>query len=152
MIAYTDTVGHEGIEVEDNAVAAISFRSGALGVVQGSTAVWPGFIKRIEVSGLEGSAILEEENLAFWKFRQETPADDDIRRAFAGATSSGGAHPIRRPLAIMVTASSSRTSSTRSKRGGKPLVDGEEAMKAVSLIEAIYRSAETKRPVAPGTR
>ena len=151
VIAFTGIVGHEGIEVEDNAVAAISFRSGALGVVQGSTAVWPGFMKRVEVSGLEGSAILEEENLAFWKFRRETPADDDIRRAFAGGTSSGGAsdpsaighHGHRLQFEDIIHAI---------ETGGKPLVDGEEAMKAVSLIEAIYRSAETKRPVAPGTR
>lgn len=152
VVAYTDIIGHEGIEVEDNAVAAISFKNGALGVIQGSTAVWPGFLKRIEVSGLEGSAILEEENLAFWKFRQETPADDEIRKAFAGATSTGGGasdpsaighHGHRLQFENIISAIES---------GGKPLVDGEEAMKAVSLIEAVYRSAETKRPVAVGTR
>ncbi|HWP68500.1 MAG TPA: Gfo/Idh/MocA family oxidoreductase, partial [Rectinemataceae bacterium] len=106
----------------------------------------------IEVSGLEGSAILEEENLAFWKFRRETPVDDEIRKAFAGATSTGGGasdpsaighHGHRLQFENIISAIES---------GGKPLVDGEEAMKAVSLIEAIYRSAETKRPVAVGTR
>lgn len=148
VVAYTDIVGHEGIEVEDNAVAAIAFENGALGVVQGSTSVWPGFLKRIEVSGLEGSAILEEENLAFWKFRNETAEDEEIRKAYAGATSSGGGasdpaaighHGHRLQFENVLAAIAA---------GKKPLIDGVEAMKAVALIEAIYESAELKKPVA----
>lgn len=147
VTAYAGAIGHEGIEVEDNAVAAISFKNGALGVIQGSTAIWPGFLKRIEVSGLEGSAILEEENLAFWKFREETAADDEIRKLFAAITSTGGGasdpaaighHGHRLQFENILSAIES---------GGKPLVDGEEAMKAVSLIEAIYESVEKRRPV-----
>jgi len=146
VTAWTGTVGHEGIEVEDNAVAAIKFRNGALGVIQGSTAVWPGFLKRVEVSGMTGSAIMEEENLSFWKFRSETPADDEIRRLLASATSSGGGasdpaaighHGHRLQFENVIAAI---------ENGTKPLVDGVEASKAVSLIEAIYRSAETGKP------
>jgi predicted dehydrogenase len=147
VTAWTDTIGHEGIEVEDNAVAAIKFRNGALGVVQGSTAVWPGFLKKIEVSGMTGSAIMEEENLSYWKFKTETPADDEIRARLASATSSGGGasdpsaigHHGHRMQFENVIASI--------KAGKKPLIDGVEASKAVSLIEAIYRSAETRQPV-----
>lgn len=146
VTSYCGTIGHEGIEVEDNAVASISFKNGALGVVQGSTSIWPGFLKRIEVSGLAGSVILEEENLAFWKFRNETLEDDRIRAAFASATSSGGGasdpaaighHGHRLQFENVIAAIES---------GRKPLVTGEEAAKAVALIEAIYRSAESGRP------
>jgi predicted dehydrogenase len=150
VTAFTGTIGHTGIEVEDNAVAAIRFASGALGIVQGSTSVWPGFLKRVEVSGLEGSAILEEENLAFWKFRNETARDEEIRKAFMSATSSGGG--VSDPAAIghhghrMQFEDVIRAIET----GVKPLVDGPEASKAVALIEAIYESAQGGRTVPVG--
>ena len=58
--AFTGVAGHTGLEIEDNASAALEFENGALGAIQGSTAVWPGFLKRVEVLGTSGSAILEE--------------------------------------------------------------------------------------------
>lgn len=146
VCAWTDTVGHAGIEVEDNAVASIRFANGALGVVQGSTAVWPGFLKRVEVSGLAGSAILEEENLAFWKFREETQADDEIRAKFAAATSSGGG--ASDPAAIGYHGHKLQFLDVMAaiEKGKSPLIDGREATKAVALIEAIYESASKRTP------
>ncbi len=61
--AFTGTRGHERIEVEDVSVAALHFKNGAFGVIEGSTAVFPGFLKKIEISGTHGSAILEEETV-----------------------------------------------------------------------------------------
>ena len=145
--AFSGTTGHSGIDVEDNAVAAVLFANGALGAIQGATSVWPGFLKRIEVSGLDGSVIMEEENIPFWKFRTETPKDDDVRSRFANATSSGGGasdpaaighHGHRLQFENMISAI---------EHGVKPLVDGREASKAVAIIEAIYKSAETGKPV-----
>ena len=37
VCAYADRAIHEGIETEDNAVAIVKFKSGALGVIEGST-------------------------------------------------------------------------------------------------------------------
>lgn len=146
VCAWTGTVGHAGIEVEDNAVASVRFANGALGVVQGSTAVWPGFLKRVEVSGLTGSAILEEENLAFWKFREETSADDEIRTKFAAATSSGGG--ASDPAAIGYHGHKLQFLDVMEAigKGRKPCIDGREATKAVALIEAIYESAANRAP------
>jgi predicted dehydrogenase len=146
VTAYTGTIGHTGIEVEDNAVAAVRFANGAFGIIQGSTSIWPGFLKKIEVSGLEGSVILEEENLAFWKFKSESAKDDEIRKAFASATSSGGGasdpaaighHGHRLQFENIIKAI---------ETGTKPLIDGPEATRAVAVIEAIYQSAETGKP------
>ncbi|MDX9827029.1 MAG: Gfo/Idh/MocA family oxidoreductase [Spirochaetia bacterium] len=147
VCAWTGTIGHQGIEVEDNAVASIRFKNGALGVIQGSTAVWPGFLKRVEVSGLAGSAIMEEENLLFWKFKDESPADQEIRQLYASATSSGGG--ASDPAAIGYHGHKLQFLDfiDAVEKGRKPLVDGVEAAKAVCLIEAIYQSAESGRPV-----
>ena len=61
--AQTATLAHRRIDVEDTAVATLKFKSGALGVLEATTAAWPGYLKRIEIHGSEGSAVLEEEDL-----------------------------------------------------------------------------------------
>ena len=145
--AFLGAAGHAGIDVEDNAIAAVRFASGALGAIQGSTAVWPGFLKRVEVSGMDGSAVMEEENIPFWKFRTETAEDDAIRGRFAAATGTGGGaadpaaighHGHKLQFLDVIGAI---------ERGAAPAIDGREAAKAVAVIEAIYRSAETGKPV-----
>lgn len=147
VMAYSATLGHERIEVEDTAVAALRFKNGALGVIEGSTAVYPGFLKRIEISGVRGSAILEEENLNTWSFAEERAGDAEIRERFAAKTASGGGaadpaaigyHGHKKQFEEVITAI---------KTGKKPLVDGLEARKAVEIILAIYQSAETGKEV-----
>ena len=51
VCGLTATLAHERIEVEDTAVAAIRFKSGALGVLQATTSVHPGYPKQIAVHG-----------------------------------------------------------------------------------------------------
>jgi len=147
--AFTGVIGHTGIEIEDNACAALEFASGALGVVQGSTATWPGFLKRVEVMGTAGSAIIEEENMIYWKFASETPDDEATRKKFAAVTTSGGGasdpsaighHGHRLQIEDVLHAIAAH---------GKPLVDGIQATRAVALIEAIYKSATSGMPIVP---
>lgn len=139
--AYTSTVGHSQIEVEDNGTAAIEFENGALGAIQGTTAAWPGFMKRIEIMGTTGSAIMDEDMLTFWQFAQEIPEDTSTRnRLSKSASSSGGAAD---PAAISYEGHRRQFLDVIEaiERGRAPLVDGIEATKAVACIEAIYRSA-----------
>lgn len=146
VCAFTGAAGHSGIDVEDNAIAAIRFSNGALGAIQGSTSVWPGFLKRLEVSGMDGSVVMEEENLPFWKFRTETHEDEAIRSRFSNVAGAGngasdpaaiGYHGHK--LQFMDIIASIR-------KGSPSQVDGREASRAVSIIEAIYASAKSGRP------
>ncbi|MBA7561476.1 Myo-inositol 2-dehydrogenase [subsurface metagenome] len=140
--AFTGTIGHERIEVEDNAVAALRFRNGAFGVIEGSTSVYPGFLKRIEISGTKGSVILEEETLKAWDFAEGLPEDEEIREKFgAGAETGGGAAD---PAAISFEGHRRQFEEfiTSLEQGRSPLVDGREAKKAVEIIQAIYTSAK----------
>jgi predicted dehydrogenase len=150
VCAFTATIGHERIEVEDSAAAALRFSSGALGVIQGTTAAWPGFLKRIEVSGDAGSAVMDEEDLVFWRFREEREGDEALRKRLAHGTGSGGGaadpsaighHGHRLQFEDVIAA-------IEAKRA--PLVDGIEARRAVAIIEAIYRSAASGRAVRVG--
>ena len=61
------------IEVEDTLSAVAVFESGALGVIQADTAVYPGFPRRIELCGDKGSVILEEDKIVYAVFDGELP-------------------------------------------------------------------------------
>ncbi len=140
--AFTGTIGHKRIEVEDNAAAALRFRNGAFGVIEGSTSVYPGFLKRIEISGTKGSVILEEETLKAWDFAEGLPEDEEIREKFGAGTETGGG--AADPAAISFEGHRRQFEEfiTSLEQGRSPLVDGREAKKAVQIIQAIYASAK----------
>jgi UDP-N-acetyl-2-amino-2-deoxyglucuronate dehydrogenase len=147
VCAYGATLAHRNIEVEDTAVAALRFRSGALGVVEGSTAAYPGAPKRIELCGDRGSAALEEESLPVWKFAEERAEDANIAARFSARSGVGGAAD---PSAIGHRGHALQFADIvhSIRKGKRSSVDGREARKAVELILAIYRSAQTGREVS----
>ncbi len=147
VFARTSLVGHKGLEVEDLACAILEFENGSMGVIEGSTAVWPGHPARLEVHGDQGSAILEDGNLHFWKFKNERPGDETIRSEMPKAAAGAGASD---PMANVTHEGHRRqiedfTQAVRDNR--PPLIDGKEGRRAVALIEAIYRSAQSGKPV-----
>jgi predicted dehydrogenase len=143
VCALTALLAHERIEVEDTAVASLRFASGALGVIEASTAAYPGYLKRIEIHGSEGTAVLEEEDLKAWDFAKPAKEDKAILAAMKKPKSSGGGasdpaaighHGHRMQFADMLDA-------IRKRR--PPAVDGHEGRRSVEIIEAIYKSAES---------
>jgi len=147
VYAKTATVAHEGLEVEDLACAMIEFESGAMGMIEGSTAIYPGHPARVEIHGSEGSAAIEDGKLQFWQFKDERPEDEEIRTAIKSTGEGAGAAD---PMANMNHEGHRRqiedfTNALR--EGREPFVDGREGRRAVELIEAIYKSAETGQAV-----
>jgi UDP-N-acetyl-2-amino-2-deoxyglucuronate dehydrogenase len=143
VCGFTATLAHERIEVEDTAVACLRFTSGALGVIQATTSVYPGLPKTIAVHGDRGSVVIEQEDVLRWEFHPETPEDHAVRQRFAQkvGASGGAADPKAishqghaRQLADFVRAINTNTS---------PKVDGREGRRAVELITAIYESNRT---------
>ena len=51
------------IEAEDTAVAVLEFMNGALGDIEATTAAFPGYARRLELTGSEGTAILDGDRL-----------------------------------------------------------------------------------------
>jgi predicted dehydrogenase len=86
-------ISHPAVQIEDTLLAFMRFRCGAQGVVEASTALWPGTDVRIEINGTDGTAIVTGEKMTTWRFREELPGDDDIRRlgSESQATAAGGA-------------------------------------------------------------
>src|SRR5579862_8283594 len=89
---FTATLAHERIEVEDTAVACLRFATGALGVIQATTSVYPGLPKTIGIHGDQGTVLIEQEDILRWDFSSPTPEDDATRNRFAQRIgASGGA-------------------------------------------------------------
>lgn len=145
--AYTATLAHKRIEVEDVAMATIRFANGALGVIEATTAAFPGALKRIEVHGSEGSAVLEEEDITMWEFAKKTSGDKALLKRMRGKTKSGGG--AADPTAIGHHGHTQLFKDVLSaiKKGTQPSINGPEGRRSVELILAIYKSAQSGRPV-----
>lgn len=145
--AMTGRLAHQRIAVEDVAVATVAFANGALGVIEASTAAYPGYLKRIEIHGSEGSAVLEEEDLVKWDFARPTKRDAAIHRAMAHRKSGGGGAADPKAIGHHGHVRQFCDVLNAIKKGTRPLVDGPEARRSVELILAIYKAAETGRTV-----
>jgi predicted dehydrogenase len=146
---YAARLAHKRIEVEDAAVAALRFKSGALGVVVGSTAMFPGMPAEIQISGDKGSAWWRGGHIVAWQFETEEPGDAAVRAEFAPPTEDKGKSGASDPRAISFVGHQKQFENFVRCIDGKEslFVDGVEARKAVEMILAIYQSAQTHKPV-----
>jgi predicted dehydrogenase len=149
--ARADTGLHE-IEVEDILVATLHFASGALGVFEASTAVYPGYPRRVEVTGTNGTLVLEHDSLVavdllkpvegeLATIVRELNLNDPNKSAAQNAASAvvSDATPHRRVLEDFIRAI---------ETGSAPACDGREGRRSVAVVEAIYESARRKTAVS----
>lgn len=146
--AHAAMLAHERIEVEDVAVASLQFANGALGVIEASTAAYPGSLKRIEIHGSHGSAVLEEEDITRWSFASPTRGDQLLLKRMAGKTKTGGG--AADPAAIGHHGHTAQFKDVLQaiRSGGTPSIDGREGRRSVEIILAIYKTAETGRALS----
>jgi UDP-N-acetyl-2-amino-2-deoxyglucuronate dehydrogenase len=128
--------------VEDTAVACLRFANGALGVIQATTSVHPGYPKTIAIHGDRGSAVIEQEDVLRWDFDPETEHDREVKRRFASKVGASGGSSDPAAISHQGHARQLTDFVQAIRTGGRPLVDGREGRKAVAVIEAIYQSAK----------
>jgi predicted dehydrogenase len=148
ITAHTATLAHERIEVEDVAMATLRFENGAIGVIEATTAAFPGALKRIELHGSEGSAVLEEEDITTWEFAKKAKADQALLERMAGKTQTGGGAADPAAIGHHGHTEMFKDVLKAIKNGTKPLIDGAEGRRSVEVILAVYKAAETGRAVA----
>jgi predicted dehydrogenase len=138
--ATMGTVAHKKIEVEDIATGWIEFNNGARATIAGTTACWSqnGLPAEIRIHGTTGSAILHDDKLVTFEFKESVPTDKNL---ISQVTQGAGAND---PRAIDYSWHKSNLeeiiSAIHEKR--KPSIDGFEGRKAVELILALYQSAQ----------
>jgi predicted dehydrogenase len=144
---FTGTLAHERIEVEDTAVACLRFANGALGVIQATTSVHPGLPKTVAVHGDHGTVVIEQDDILRWELTPETSEDRAIRARFGQKTGASGGSSNPAAISYVGHARQLTDFVEAIQKGRQPLVDGREGRRAVDIILAIYRSAETGRTV-----
>ena len=147
LTAHTATLAHKRIEVEDVATASLRFENGALGIIEATTAAYPGYLKRIEIHGSYGSAVIEEEDIKSWEFVKMTSADKKIATQSKGLTKTGGGAANPSAIGHAAHAHQLRDVLRAIKNGTQPFIDGLEGRRSVEIILAIYKAAETGRAI-----
>jgi UDP-N-acetyl-2-amino-2-deoxyglucuronate dehydrogenase len=140
------------IEVEDTAVAVLEFANGAVATLEATTAAWPGYDRRVSITGTLGTVVIEQARVAKWDLRE--PALEGAAGGAAAIVPSDIAASVAGPSAsthVVADASAHRRVFedfvSALDTGRPPRVDGREGRRSVALIEAIYASSRSGQPV-----
>ncbi len=128
------------IESEDVVNAVLRYKSGATGVIQASTAIQPGYPERLEFHGTRGTAIITGDRLSTW----DVADDSGETPPLASSVASGASDPMAISLAPFERQFLDFGEAIR--RGRDPLNSGEEGLRAIEVVEAIYRSCRSGQP------
>jgi predicted dehydrogenase len=126
------------IESEDVLTAGLRYASDATGVIQASTAFWPGYTERLEIHGTRGTAIISGDKLTTWDVEGDSAASETDPAPVDRNVASGASDPMAISLAPFERQFLDLGEAIRT--GRKPLVGGEEGRDALELVDAIYRS------------
>ncbi|HEX4425679.1 MAG TPA: Gfo/Idh/MocA family oxidoreductase, partial [Terriglobales bacterium] len=124
------------IEAEDTALALLEFESGANAVLEASTAAFPGYPRRLEITGTEGTMILEQDRVIAVNLKHPrdgvvaSRANDNMEETASPVVTDFEGH--RAVFEDFVRAI---------KENDTPMCDGREARRSLALIEEIYRAA-----------
>ncbi len=145
--AHVSTLAHERIEVEDVATATLEFENGALGTIEATTAAFPGMLKKIEIHGSQGSAVIEEEDIRTWQFAKMTAKDKQIASDTETKTETGGGAADPSAIGHAAHLAQFKDLIKAIKNDGTPSIDGPEGRKSVEIILGIYKAAKSGKRV-----
>ena len=148
--AMTATLAHERIEVEDVMAATVTFKNGAVGVLQATTAAYPGWLRKTEVHGTTGSACVEQDHLAAWDFAEADPGDETLLAELGKQSETTGGASDPKAISFVGHQRVFEDFLTAVDNDETPSVDGRESRRSVELILAIYEAARTGRRVSLG--
>jgi predicted dehydrogenase len=136
---YAATTSVHRMETEDMVCAAVKFAGGALGVIEATTAAYPGFPERIEIIGETATAVLSGTRLqVFHSDGRLTDVAPDSTADGTGSDPMAFPHDYHRALLMEYL--------DALDEGREPAVNGEEALKAHRLIDALLASRIGVRP------
>jgi predicted dehydrogenase len=122
------------IEVEDTALAILEFANGPLCSFLATTAAYPGYPRRVEITGSKGTVILEDDRIVAASLRGAKDESDKTPIKDEGAASHV-VSDVRGHKAIL------ENFIQAIEQNGHPVCDAREGRKSIALIEAIYRAS-----------
>jgi len=130
------------IESEDVVNAVLHYGNGATGVIQASTAFWPGYPERIEIHGTKGSAIVTGDKLTAWDVMEDAGEPAPV--------ASQGASGASNPMAISVVPFERQffDFAEACQNGHAPLCSGADGYRALEVVLSLYDSCRTGQSVA----
>jgi predicted dehydrogenase len=132
--AVTGTVLH-AIEGEDVALALLRFASGALATLETTTVAFPGYPRRVEISGAGGTVVVEGDHVVAADLR--VPVPGLVSAGAEGAASAATAVVADETPHRRVIEDFARAVAT----GGSPACDGREGLRSLAVVEAVYAAA-----------
>lgn len=141
VTAVCTTQAHQ-IEVEDTSLAIVKFASGAVGTIIATTAAFPGFPQRLEITGTEGTVIVEDGQIV----REDLGSAHATRSP--GPAQAAAADPAALGLASHAAQIGDLLASV--DQGRQPAVSGKSGREALEIVCAVYESSRTGRPVTLG--
>ena len=136
------------IEVEDTAAAVVEFTSGAIGTIEAATSLFPGYPRRLEVTGSEGTVILEDDKIVRLDLRNPGPATAAAEPVAVVPPPENVASPVVSDASAHQRVIEDFMRAIREQT--VPSTDGREGRRSVELVEMIYAAARVHRAVAPG--
>jgi UDP-N-acetyl-2-amino-2-deoxyglucuronate dehydrogenase len=129
------------IESEDVVNAMLRYANGATGVIQASTAFWPGYSERVEIHGTKGTAVITGDKLTAWDVENDSGEPAPVEKEVLSGASD--------PMAIPVTPFERQflDFGEAIKTGRKPFVSGEEGLRALAVVTGVYQSCRTGEKV-----
>jgi UDP-N-acetyl-2-amino-2-deoxyglucuronate dehydrogenase len=131
--ALTATLLHS-IETEDTALALLEFTRGTLATLLATTAAYPGYLRRLEITGTEGTVILENDIIAAAHLRSQPAGLVTTEAPDLNASSSS---PVVSDVRGHQSAIEDFVRAVEQDR--RPACDGRDAQRSVALIEKIYQ-------------
>ncbi|HWJ57027.1 MAG TPA: Gfo/Idh/MocA family oxidoreductase [Vicinamibacterales bacterium] len=141
------------IDVEDTAVAVLEFANGAVATLEATTAAWPGYDRRVSITGTLGTVVIELARVVKWDVREPALEGAAGGAAVIAPTVPAAAAPAGAAASTHVVADASphrrvfEDFVSALDAGRPPRVDGREGRRSVALIEAIYASSRSGQPV-----
>jgi predicted dehydrogenase len=142
LFGYWQIGARHKIESEDVVCALLKYASGATGVIQASTAFWPGYSERIELHGTKGTAIFTGDKLTTWDVIDDSGEPAPVENEVMSGSSD--------PMAIPITPFERQflDFGTACQEHRDPLVSGEEGFKALEIVLGVYESCRRGKPVS----
>jgi UDP-N-acetyl-2-amino-2-deoxyglucuronate dehydrogenase len=129
------------IESDDLLCAVLRYASGATGVLQASTALWPGYPERLEIHGTKGTAIVTGDQLTTWDVQNDSGDPAPVATQAASGASD--------PMAISLTPFERQfiDFGEACKNSRPPACSGIDGFRALQLVRSVYDSCAERRRV-----